>query len=131
MDQSDTLIHEQYTKLHEALKKSCKIATERRNDVGLRISSELLGKYFHLAFVHFTTGRDTSVDNPFDFSKFLIDNNPVTTITGHIIKAAMHLTKAEKITSGREVFRRLAPLVASCIFLDATRVVLLNRGVCG
>ena len=124
-NQPPQLIHNQYTKLYEEIRRASDISAERRETLGLLMSSEELEVYLRYAFEHFS-GNGTE---PFNFLDAAIRNNPIAaTFADHIIKVAVLLMKRTTSQPGKQLFKELAPLVASSIFLSATRIRLPYRG---
>jgi len=123
--QSPKLIHDQYVKLRKAIVRASAFSAERRKAAGFLMSSEELECYTRSAFEHFFNDPTT----PFNFLDAALRNNPIpATFSDHIAKAAAVLSGTPPPLSGTKALERLAPLVASAIFLDMTRKRLPHRG---
>jgi hypothetical protein len=90
------------------------------------MNSEELDVYTTYAFEHFSK----NASKPFNFLATAFLHNPVpATFKDHISKIANHLRAQKPAFSGEEIFRKLAPLTASCILLDASRNRYPRRGI--
>jgi hypothetical protein len=71
-------------------------------------------------FDHFSSG----LDEPFDFVELSCSLNPIPTdFGGNILRLALAIKSDPKFrnSSGREIFKELGHMVASCVMLDYTR----------
>ncbi|KAF8248857.1 FabD/lysophospholipase-like protein [Wilcoxina mikolae CBS 423.85] len=117
-NQPPQLIHDQYTKLYDEIRLASKKSEEKREVLGMLMSSDDLEKYLRSAFEHFSENST----EPFNFLDSAIRNCPIAaTFADHIIKVAILVMKMSPSQSGTEIFKKLAPLIASSIFLSATR----------
>lgn len=116
--ESPTIIDRQYKDLYRVIGEGSKKAYDLRIKAGLLMTSEELDVYLRHAFHHFSK----SPSKPFNFLAAAFRHNPVpSTFKDHITKAAIHLMDQLPQESGTGIFKLLAPLVASCILLDASR----------
>lgn len=116
--ESPTVIDRQYKNLYKVIGEGSKKAYDLRVKAGLLMTSEELDIYLRHAFHHFSK----SPSKPFNFLAAAFRHNPVpSTFKDHITKAAIHLMDQLPQESGTKIFKLLAPLVASCILLDASR----------
>lgn len=116
--ESPTVIDRQYKDLYRVIGEGSKKAYDLRIKAGLLMTSEELDIYLRHAFHHFSK----SPSKPFNFLAAAFRHNPVpSTFKDHITKAAIHLMDQLPQESGTKIFKLLAPLVASCILLDASR----------
>lgn len=116
--ESPAVIDRQYKDLYKVIGEGSKKAYDLRIKAGLLMTSEELDIYLRHAFHHFSK----SPSKPFNFLAAAFRHNPVpSTFKDHIAKAATHLMDQLPEISGTDIFKLLAPLVASCILLDASR----------
>lgn len=116
--QSPSLIKQQYQKLHDEIKRASENSRKARKSSGLLMSSEELEYYLEHAFDHFSKHPTA----PFNFLSAALLYNPVTTtFKHHICTLTVYLMACFPNASGRELFRKIAPPVASSIFLSAHR----------
>lgn len=102
-----------------------------RGQLGLLLSSEDLSSYLDFAFEHFST-EDKA---PFNFNEAAFLINPVAeNFKACIVKLAVYFmrrTPANSLGNGVKLFcDDVAPLLASSIFLMATRKHIALRGIC-
>lgn len=113
-----SLVKQQYQKLHDHIRLGSESSLERRQSSGLLMSAEELENYFEYAFDHFRMHPKA----PFNFRSAALSRKPVTTtFKNHICKLTIHFMACYPDETGKDLFRRVAPLVASCIFLSAHR----------
>jgi hypothetical protein len=124
-DRPAARINQQYRALHEEIRTASQHCRSRRSDVGLLLNAEELEVYLKYAFQHFS--KDAT--NPFDFHSAAFSATPIAqTVKDHIVKVAKYTMECRPQESGGEIFGRVASLVASSIFLDASRNRFPNRG---
>jgi hypothetical protein len=124
-DQPAARINQQYRALHEEIRIASQHCRSRRGDVGLLLNAEELEMYLEYAFQHFS--KDAT--NPFNFHSAAFSSNPIAqTFKDHIVKVAKYIMECRPQESGRKIFERVASLVASSIFLDASRNRFPKRG---
>lgn len=125
-EQPPSLIRAQYTKLHQEIALASATSAGRRKEAGLLLSSEEMECYLQNAFEHFSK----DANEPFNFLNTALRNNPIAaTFADHITKVATVFSRTKPQPEyGTKVFEHLAPLVASAIFLGATRNRLPHRG---
>ncbi|KAA8902468.1 hypothetical protein FN846DRAFT_955469 [Sphaerosporella brunnea] len=114
---SPSFLLEQYSRLHEEIRQAADKTSERRKKAELLLNSDDLNAYFGYAFDHFSRNGE----QPFDFLAAALAHNPVRrTLTTHVVKAAVSLMVGT-FRSSFELFKGLAPLIASSILLDVCR----------
>lgn len=116
--ESPAVIEQQYKVLYRVMEEGSQKAYDLRIKAGLLMTSEELDIYLRHAFHHFSKNPS----KPFNFLAAAFHHNPVSsTFKDHIAKAAVHIMTQSPQMSGTDMFKLLAPLVASCILLDAFR----------
>ncbi|KAH8151876.1 uncharacterized protein LAJ45_03869 [Morchella importuna] len=116
--ESPAVIEQQYKVLYKVMEEGSQKAYDLRIKAGLLMTSEELDVYLRHAFHHFSKNPS----KPFNFLAAAFHHNPVSsTFKDHIAKAAVHVMTQSPQMSGTDMFKLLAPLVASCILLDAFR----------
>ncbi|KAI1119643.1 hypothetical protein F5Y14DRAFT_396046 [Nemania sp. NC0429] len=117
----------QAERLFNLIKTRCTESQDTKRRTRFLADAERMQEYLQSAFDQFT--RD--LDAPFDFVKASLRRNPVPrNFEGNILRLAMSIKENSEQKSlennAREVFRRLAPMVASCIMFDAARLNLMG-----
>ncbi|KAI5805973.1 hypothetical protein EDC01DRAFT_609926 [Geopyxis carbonaria] len=122
-------ILQQYQTLYNSITDSSIRSRDSRGKVGLLLSSEDLHFYFDFAFEHFSIKEN----EPFNFNDAAFRINPVAkNFKDHIVRLAVYFmgnTSVNKLGDGKDLFcEDVAPLLASSIFLTATRKHIALRG---
>lgn len=113
-----SLIKQQYEKLYNEINTASSAAWGRRESSGFLMSAEELEYYLESAFDHFSKHPTT----PFNFLTAACLYNPVApTLKTHIVRLALYFMSCYPDDNGMQLFERVAPLVASSIFLDSHR----------
>lgn len=122
-----SLLQQQYQKLQNEIKSASLCTHGRRESAGLLMSAEEMGYYLKYAFDHFCDKATA----PFNFLSAALFYNPVaTTFKDHICTLAVYFMASFPNDCGKELFRKMAPLVASSIFLSAHRSRYPGRRTC-
>jgi hypothetical protein len=109
---------QQYSRVHKEIVIATDKTRESRRKAELLLNSQELNSYFGYAFDHFSGNEE----KPFDFLTAAFTHNPVQgSFTAHIVKAATELMTRGTFESSSEVFKGLAPFVASSILLEVCR----------
>lgn len=114
------LVNDQITKLHECIKQRCIEARENRKRLRVMFNTEEFQAALSMGFDHFSTG----LDEPFDFVELSCRLNPIPKdFGGNILRLALAIKNDTKFAyaSGRDIFKNLGHMVASCVMLDYTR----------
>jgi hypothetical protein len=112
------LIQEQTEKLYLEIRKGCQKSIERKAALRMLLDAEELQSYLQCAFDHFAR----TLDIAFDFVEASFFNSPIPlNFGGNILKLAINIMELKEHLTGRSIFDRLSPLVASCIMQDSVR----------
>ncbi|KAI9690171.1 MAG: hypothetical protein M1822_009132 [Bathelium mastoideum] len=112
------LINEQVTKLHQEITANCNVAYNTKRKARMLSNSDELNGYLQSAFDHFSQKLDT----PFNFVEVAWKNNPIPNdFGGNILKLAVAVRNAGRLTTGSRIFQELSAMVASCMVLDCVR----------
>lgn len=114
------LVNDQIAKLHDCIKKRTKEARENRKRLRVIFNTEEFQAALSMGFDHFATG----LDEPFDFVELSCRLNPIPKdFGGNILRLALAIKNDAKFadSSGRDIFKNLGHMVASCVMLDYTR----------
>ncbi|KAI1737988.1 hypothetical protein F4680DRAFT_426738 [Xylaria scruposa] len=121
------LMDRQAERLINLIKTRCAESHATKRRARLLADAERMQVYLQSAFDQFTK----DLDSPFDFVKESLRQNPVPqNFEGNILRLAISIK--ENSTYGslgndiRQIFFKLAPMVASCIMLDAARQNLMG-----
>jgi hypothetical protein len=126
--QSPNLMYAQAEKLYSAIVRSSHVAQTRKSDLRMLLDSRQLQSYLIRAFDHYSR----TLHHPFDFVVASFLDSPVPNNLGENILqfaiALMNYQVQEKLErNGRDIFQQLAPLIASCIMIDAIRHSVLGK----
>ena len=121
------LMDQQINKLFELVNARCSESLLKKKQVRMLANAEKLQLYLQSAFNHFTKDLDT----PFDFVKEALRHNPVPrNFQGNILTLAVLIKDYSENESlrinAKNIFLRMAPMIASCIMFDAVRQNLLG-----
>lgn len=121
------LMDRQAERLINLIKAQCAKSQDAKRRTRLLADAEQTQGYLQSAFDQFT--RD--LNSPFDFVKESLRQNPVPrNFEGNILRLAISIQENSEHKSlgndARQVFFRLAPMVASCIMFDAARQNLMG-----
>jgi hypothetical protein len=114
------LVNDQIAKLHECIKRRCMEARDNRKRLRVMFNTEEFQTALSMGFDHFSTG----LDEPFDFVELSCRLNPIPKdFGGNILRLALAIKDDAKFAnaSGRDIFKNLGHMVASCVMLDYTR----------
>ncbi|RYC54072.1 hypothetical protein CHU98_g12134 [Xylaria longipes] len=124
---SYVLMDRQAELLINLIKARCAESHAAKRRTRLLADAERMQVYLQSAFDQFTK----DLDSPFDFVKESLRQNPVPrNFEGSILRLAISIKEnsvCESLRSdARQIFLRLAPMVASCIMFDAARQNLMG-----
>jgi hypothetical protein len=114
------LMNEQVGRLYHEISKACNLAYVSRQKVRMLCNADDMQTYLQLAFDHFSK----NLDKPFDFSEVSLSINPIPLdFRGNILKLILAIWdyRGNPLSTGHDIFKPLARMVASCIMLDLTR----------
>jgi hypothetical protein len=114
------LVNDQIAKLHECIKRRSLQARDNRKRLRVMFNTEEFQAALSMGFDHFSAG----LDEPFDFVELSCRLNPIPKdFGGNILRLALAIKDDPKFadSSGREIFKNLGHMVASCVMLDYTR----------
>jgi len=114
------LVESQIAVLDHEIKKRCKEAQTNRKRLRMRFNAEEFQAALSMGFDHFSD----RLDEPFDFVKLSCSLNPIPKdFGGNILRLALAVKNDPKMAgqTGRDIFKHLGPMVASCIMLDYIR----------
>lgn len=112
------LMDKQVKRLHTEILVRCSQSHYVKNKVRMLSISEDLQLYLQVAFDHFSQ----SLDIPFDFVKVALRVNPIPSdFSGNIVKFAVAIKDRHPGWKVIKIFKRLSPMLASCIMLDIHR----------
>ncbi|EMR64244.1 patatin-like serine protein [Eutypa lata UCREL1] len=122
------LMDQQIDKLFELVKARCSESLLKKKQARMLANAEKLQLYLQAAFDHFSK----DLDSPFDFVKEALRHNPVSrNFEGNILTLAVLIKNySENETlrmNAKNIFLRMAPMIASCIMFDAVRQNLLGK----
>jgi len=118
------IINQQYTKLGELIATGARDSENARKIAGLLMTTEDLDYYLEQGFDHFSTSK-----LPFNFLQAAVQAKPVSIgFSDHLLRTALILLKQRPNDSGSQLLENLAPIVASCIFLDVIRKRIPYKG---
>lgn len=122
-----SLIKSQYDKLYHEIKEASDKSWTKRKSSGFLMAAEELEHYLEFCFDHFSKHPTT----PFNFLSAACMYNPVSTaFEDHITRLVRHFVDCYPTDTGKQLFGRVAPYVASCILLDSYRQRYPGRGKC-
>jgi len=111
------LIGTQYSKLRELITQGAQVSESARRRAGLLMTSEDLDYYLEQGFDHYCSSKV-----PFNFLEAAVRAKPVSiTFSDHLLRTALILLKQRPNDNGQSFLQKLAPIVASSIFLDVIR----------
>lgn len=121
------LMDEQAGKLMGLVRRRCAESHAAKRALRMLAPAERLGAYLQAAYDHFTR----SLDAPFDFVREALRKFPIArNFQGNVLSLALAIrdNSAEEALRGdaRQIFLAMAPMIASCIMLDAVRQDLLG-----
>lgn len=122
------LMDEQAGKLMELVRTRCGASHAAKRQLRMLASAEKLQVYLQAAYDHFTM----SLDAPFDFVREALRKFPIArNFQGNVLSLALAIrdnSAQEALLRGdaRRIFLAMAPMIASCIMLDAVRQNLLG-----
>ncbi|RYP02992.1 hypothetical protein DL764_005446 [Monosporascus ibericus] len=121
------LMDQQIAKLFELVKARCSESLLKKKQARMLANAEKLQLYLQAAFDHFSK----DLDSPFDFVKEALRHNPVPrNFEGNILTLAVLIKDYSENDSlritAKNIFMRMAPMIASCIMFDAVRQNLLG-----
>jgi hypothetical protein len=120
------LMNEQISKLHFEIKKCCQMSYWTKKRVRMLSSDEKLQVFLQSAFDHFSQ----NLNNPFDFVKEAVKNNPIQRdFGGNILKLAIAVRDNNCFVDqydGHKIWLALSQMVASCLMLNSARQSLLG-----
>ncbi|OTA77343.1 hypothetical protein M434DRAFT_402358 [Hypoxylon sp. CO27-5] len=116
------LLDQQAATLFDLIKKRCSDSHLKKRQARMLANAEMLQLYLHASYDHFTK----DLESPFDFVKEALRHNPVSrSFEGNILRLAVsmksHARSLVLRNDANRIFLKLAPMVASCIMLDAVR----------
>jgi hypothetical protein len=114
------LVNSQVAKLHSEIQQRCAEAQENRKRLRITLNVEELQAALSVGFDHFSN----RLDDPFDFVELSWKLNPIPKdFGGNILRLALAIKDDPTMANatGREIFRHLGHMVASCIMLDCVR----------
>ncbi|KAI0966660.1 hypothetical protein F4678DRAFT_475768 [Xylaria arbuscula] len=116
------LMNEQASKLSDLIKDRCAASHAKKKLVRMQANTEKLHFYLMAAFDHFTRDLNT----PFDFVKEMLRHSPVSrNFEGSILNLALIIKESAShptlSNDAEQMFRTIAPMISSCIMLDAVR----------
>ncbi|KAI1100934.1 hypothetical protein F4804DRAFT_348064 [Jackrogersella minutella] len=116
------LMDQQVEKLSDLIKRRCSDSHLKKKQVRMLANADMLQVYLHASFDHFTK----DLESPFDFVKEALGHNPVSrSFEGNILHLAVsmkdHSNNKAIQNDAKEIFQRLAPMIASCVMFDAVR----------
>lgn len=113
-----SLIKGQYQMLQSAIDQGSTLSWERRKSLGLLMSATELEYYLESAFDHFSKNPKA----PFNFLSAALSHKPVaSTLEDNICEITVYFMSCHPTADGAEIFNKVAPFVASCIFLNTHR----------
>jgi hypothetical protein len=112
------LLNEQVNKLHDNITQRCQQGFTAKVKARMSSNADELQSYLSAGFEHFTT----VLDRPFNFIDIALRNNPIPhDFADHIVTLAAVLQEQDRLGGDCAQFRRLTPMIASCILLDCVR----------
>lgn len=121
------LMDEQAGKLMELVRGRCAASHAAKRQLRMLATAEKLQVYLQAAYDHFTK----SLDAPFDFVREALRKFPIArNFQGNVLSLALAIRDNSAQEALREdakrIFLAMAPMIASCIMLDAVRQNLLG-----
>lgn len=121
------LMDEQVGKLMDLVRGRCAASHAAKRQLRMLASAEKLQVYLQTAYDHFTK----SLDAPFDFVREALRKFPIArNFQGNVLSLALAIrdnaTQEALKEDARRIFLAMAPMIASCIMLDAVRQNLLG-----
>ena len=121
------LMDEQAGKLMELVRGRCAASHATKRQLRMLATAEKLQVYLQAAYDHFTK----SLDAPFDFVREALRKFPIArNFQGNVLSLALAIrdnsTQAALKEDAKQIFLAMAPMIASCIMLDAVRQNLLG-----
>lgn len=118
---------EQVGKLMELVRGRCAASHAAKRQLRMLATAEKLQVYLQAAYDHFTK----SLDAPFDFVREALRKFPIArNFQGNVLSLALAIrdnsTQAVLKEDAKQIFLAMAPMIASCIMLDAVRQNLLG-----
>jgi hypothetical protein len=108
----------QINRLHAEIVKNCDASFSSKVNAHMLSNTDELNSYLQAGFDHFTTEED----EPFNFVKVALKNNPIPRDLGdHILGLAAEVREVTGDRDGPKLFNKLSYMVASCIFIDCIR----------
>ncbi|KAK6342107.1 hypothetical protein TWF730_001585 [Orbilia blumenaviensis] len=113
------LIKDQVSLLYEEIKKGVQHAHKMKRRRRMLVNAVTLQTHLQSAYDHFAD----SLDTPFDFVKSTFAHSPIPSdFGGNILKLILEVKRCNiDKQDGKWILQQVAPMVASCILLDATR----------
>ena len=114
------LVDTQIAELNLQIQRRCGEAREDRKRFRVSFNAEEFQQALSMGFDHFSN----RLDEPLDFVQISCMSNPIPqNFGGNILRLALAMKEDLRIAgkSGREIFRLLGHMVASCIMLDYVR----------
>ncbi|KAI0124847.1 hypothetical protein BJ170DRAFT_478611 [Xylariales sp. AK1849] len=124
------LMDDQVGKLFDTIKRKCEASLMTKKKVRMLSNSEKLQVYLTAAFDHFSRDLET----PFDFIKEALKHNPIPRdFGGNILNLALSVMNKCQYQAIRlnavMIFKKMGPMIASCIMLDSVRQSLMGTTV--
>ncbi|KAI0888236.1 uncharacterized protein GGS22DRAFT_95044 [Annulohypoxylon maeteangense] len=122
------LMDEQAEKLFGVIKGKCQESLFTKKRVRMLATAEKLQKYLQAAYDHFSRDLNT----PFDFIKEALKHNPIPQdFGGNILNLAVAIKQNCDSLQGdtEKIFDMMAPMISSCIMLDAVRQNLMGTTI--
>lgn len=121
------LMDEQAGKLMELVRRRCAASHATKRQLRMLATAEKLQVYLQAAYDHFTK----SLDVPFDFVREALRKFPIArNFQGNVLSLALAIrdnsTQEALKEDAKRIFLAMAPMIASCIMLDAVRQNLLG-----
>ncbi|EPS35758.1 hypothetical protein H072_10759 [Dactylellina haptotyla CBS 200.50] len=114
-----TLIKAQVSRLYSEIKICCQHSHRMKRERRMLMSAPTLQTHLQSAYDHFAQSLDTA----FDFVKATFAHNPIPSdFGGNILKLILEVKAHSSVRNeGYSILRMTAPMIASCIMLDAAR----------
>jgi hypothetical protein len=121
------LMDEQAGKLMEVVRRACGASHAAKRRLRMLATAERLQGYLQAAYDHFTR----TLDAPFDFVREALRRFPIArNFQGNVLSLALAIrdNSAQEALKedARRIFLAMAPMIASCVMLDAVRQDLLG-----
>ncbi|KAK6522294.1 hypothetical protein TWF281_002858 [Arthrobotrys megalospora] len=114
-----SLIQTQISGLYKEIKIGIQQSHEMKRERRMLMNTAMLQRHLQSAYDHFSN----NLEAPFDFVRSTFEHSPIPSdFGGNILKLILSIRKQSSVQgNGYSSLRMVAPMIASCIMLDAVR----------